>query len=359
MKRSFIATLMLLAACGGGSSSPSGSGGGGGSGGSGGSGGVACEEPAEGPPTDVFCMGLYVDRDPSRIAAEAVAYRPGVTFWSDSAEKQRYLLLPPGAPIDTTDMDAWIFPVGTKAFKEFRWNGRLVETRLLWKRGAGTWAHATYIWNALGTDAVLNVEKGPTRLDDGYEVPGTPTCDKCHGGGSDRLLGVEAIALALPTAEGITLTHLADSGALSAPPTNTRIELPEDETGKAAAALGYMHANCGMACHSTRGLSGFTQLHTRLRADEFWPTAGGDTASVETTDAYTTGIDAEVILGTYQQAFPDTRLITPGSHEKSLAWVVAHLRGEHQMPPIATHAVDEAGTQDLADWIDAMPPTEP
>jgi len=302
-------------------------------------------------------MGLYEDRDPTHIAPAAVAYTPGVTFWSDAAEKQRYLTLPPAAQIDTADMDAWKFPVGTKAFKEFRLDGVLVETRLLWKRSATKWEHATYIWDADGSNATLNGSHTPTLLPGGYEIPGTPTCDKCHGGGSDRLLGVEAIALALPAAEGVTLSSLSADGALSDSPDNMDIELPEDSTGKAAAALGYMHANCGMACHSTRGLSGFTQLHMRLRAEEFWPAKGSPLGTVETTDAYQTGIDAEVILATYVQAFPGTKLITPGSHDLSLAWVVAHLRGEHQMPPIVTHVVDESGTQQLADWFDALPPT--
>ncbi|MFO0551328.1 MAG: hypothetical protein U0271_23260 [Polyangiaceae bacterium] len=277
-------------------------------------------------------------------------------LWSDGAEKQRYLTLPPGETIDTSDMDAWIFPVGTKAFKEFRLDGKLVETRLLWKRSSDKWEHATYIWDADARTATLNTSKDPTVLEGGYEIPGTPNCDKCHNGGSDHLLGVEAIALALPTAQGVTLSVLADEGSLTAPPTPTTISLPEDATGKAAAALGYMHANCGMACHSERGLSGFTNLYLRLKADELWPSAGEPVATVEATDAYVTGVNQDVILATYVQAFPGTKLITPGSHAESLAWVVADLRGEHQMPPIVTHQVDEAGTQTMADWFDALAP---
>jgi hypothetical protein len=110
-----------------------------------------------------------------------------------------------------------------------------------------------------------------------------------------------------------------------------------------------------MACHSSRGLSGFTQLHTRLRAEEFWPAPGAPAATVETTDAYVSGINQDVILATYAQAFPGTKLILPGYSDKSLAWLTSHLRGTHQMPPIVSHKVDDAGTQKLADWIDALP----
>lgn len=324
-----------------------------------GAGGAAptCVDPPDGPQPDIYCAGLYLDRDPSRIAPDAIPYTPGVTFWSDGAEKQRYLYLPPGGVIDTSSMDAWRFPVGTKAWKEFRLDGKLVETRLLWKRDEGRWEHATYVWNDAGDVATLNAVNAPTVLPGGYEIPATGACDKCHGGGADKLLGVEAVALALPTADGVTLATLAQEGRLSAPPSPLAIELPDDATGKGAAALGYMHMNCGVACHSARGLSGFTQLHMRLRAEEFWPAPSAPAATLEATDAYVTGINADVILATYAQAFPGTKLLTPGSHEKSLAWAVAHLRGEHQMPPIVSHQIDAAGTQLLADWLDALTPT--
>src|SRR6476646_5761466 len=108
----------------------------------------ACVDPPMGPPADVFCTGLYEGRDPGKHAKDVIAYRPGATFWSDGAEKQRYLHLPSGAKIDTSNMDRWKFPAGTKAWKEFRLGGKLVETRLFWKRDDTVWEHATYIWDA-------------------------------------------------------------------------------------------------------------------------------------------------------------------------------------------------------------------
>lgn len=314
-----------------------------------------CVEPATGAPTDVFCTGLYVNHDANQHASTAVAYEPGVTFWSDGAEKQRYFQLPPGTKIDTSNMDAWKFPVGTKAWKEFRWRGKLVETRLVWKRAEKEWENATYIWDADTRTATLNTIKGPTLLEGGYEIPSAiKVCNKCHGGASDHLLGIEAVSLALPTAQGVTLTSLVAADALTNAPPTTTIELPEDATGKAAAALGYMHANCG-ACHADRGISGFTQLHTRLRAEQFWPPAGAPSLTVQTSDAYVTGVNQALTLTTFQQAFPGWKVIMPGNHALSLTWSLAHLRGLHQMPPIVSHQVDEVGTQKLADWIDALP----
>lgn len=61
---------------------------------------AACEVPEQGLPDDVFCTGLYVAHDVTRYADDVMPYTPGVTLWSDGAEKQRFLYLPPGTAID-------------------------------------------------------------------------------------------------------------------------------------------------------------------------------------------------------------------------------------------------------------------
>jgi hypothetical protein len=324
---------------------------------------VVCDDAPAVVPADVFCIGLYEGGDPTRYASSARPYTPGVTLWSDGAEKQRYLALPAGTQIDSSDMDVWKFPVGTKAFKEFRFDGKLVETRMMWKRGEHDWVAATYIWDDANTAAALNTSQRPTVLDTGYEIPDGKDCGRCHHGGADKLLGVEAVALALPTARGVTLASLVADGLLSDPPDHTMIALPEDATGKAAAALGYLHANCGMPCHSSRGLGDETNLLLRLRADEFWPPADEDAGSaatgpaeVTTTDAWVASIDKEPTTASVAQRFPGAYRITPGFHDRSLLWLLSHRRGEYQMPPLVSHRIDEAGTQSIADWIDALPP---
>lgn len=318
----------------------------------------ACEIPDQGLPADVFCTGLYKDRDSGKYADEVMPYTPGVTLWSDGAEKHRFLYLPPGATIDTSDMDVWKFPVGTKSWKEFRVGGVLIETRFFWKRGASDWESGTYVWDDAG-EAALNTSKQPILLADGYEIPTAKDCGKCHHGGADKLLGVEAVALGLPTAEGATLAKLAAAGLLSAPPARATIELPEDATGKAGAALGYLHANCGMPCHSTRGLGDETELVLRLRAGEFWPAdAGPDPPPVDATktDTYVATVSEVATTASVAQKFPDALRITPGAHEQSLVWLMSHRRDDYAMPPLVSHKIDDAGTQALADWIDALPP---
>jgi hypothetical protein len=317
-----------------------------------------CTDTEQNLPADVFCIGLYDHHDATKHSSDVFPYAPGVTFWSDGAEKQRYLYLPPGTQIDTSDIDAWKFPVGTKAFKEFRFDGKLVETRIFLKRTETAWASGTYIWNAEGTAAPLNTSRKPVIVRDGYEIPTAKDCGKCHHGGADYLLGVEAVALSLPTTEGLTLARLVDMGALSHPPNGTSIQLPEDATGRAGAALGYLHANCGMPCHSTRGLGEETKLIMRLRATEFWTAPGAAPRSpvVDETDTYHATIDQKPTTKSVSSKFPGALRITRGAHAESLVWILSHTRGDYQMPPLVSHRVDEVGTSALRDWIDALTP---
>jgi hypothetical protein len=315
----------------------------------GGGGDATCDE-TDRDPQDLFCTGLYATQSPATYAASAAPYTPGVKFWSDGAEKQRYLYLPPGSQIDNSQMDSWSFPVGTKAWKEFRRGGALVETRLFWKRGEDDWFSGTYVWDAEQAHAPLNTSRQPLILADGYEIPTQKDCGKCHHGGSDSLLGVEAVSLALPTAEGVTLSDLVSVGSLSDPPERVSVPLPEDDTGKAAAALGYLHVNCGVPCHSSRGLGEETQLILRMRADQLWP----ETVSVEMTDAYLATVRQPPTTASVHQQFPDALRITPGAHDQSLLWLLSHRRGNYQMPPLVSHRIDDVGTQELSDWIDAL-----
>jgi hypothetical protein len=317
-----------------------------------------CIEPQTGLPQDVFCTGLYLGRDPSRLSPGIAPYVPGVTLWSDGAEKRRFLYLPAGSKIDTAAMDAWKFPIGTKAWKEFRVEGKLVETRILWKRTASVWEAGTYIWKAEGGSASLNTAFKGVILANGYEIPTLKDCDKCHHGASDRLLGVEAVALALPHAEGVTLGSLVQAGQLTAPPEVPSIVLPEDASGKASAALGYLHANCGMPCHSSRGLGDETKLVLRLSADEFWTRAGTalPPMTVSDTAIFKATLNQLPTTAAVATAFPGANRLVPGAHDRSLIWIVAHLRGKYQMPPLVSHQVDEAQMQNLAAWIDALPP---
>lgn len=71
--------------------------------------------------------GLYAKGSLEPVAS-ARPYAPQYPLWSDGAAKARWVLLPPGARIDTTNPDAWAFPVGTRFWKECSFAGKKVES---------------------------------------------------------------------------------------------------------------------------------------------------------------------------------------------------------------------------------------
>jgi hypothetical protein len=315
------------------------------------------------------CSGLYASLASKTLASDVKDYKPGVEFWSDGAEKQRWVHLPDGAKIDISDWDEWSYPKGTKLWKEFKLGGKRIETRLFTKLEDGSWAHGTYRWNADETDAVLQTsgEKIPGLGPDGgiYEIPPTDVCDTCHIGRKDHVLGFDAVSLGLSTATGLTLSKLAEEGRLSASPPATALAFPSDSSGggdKAAPAIGWLHANCG-ACHNgNEGAGAFYWPHFLVRASQLVQADGGAGVPVTELDVYT---QAYCVDSTAQD--PDTsasyKYLRGGDPAHSLMSILSGQRasptGEddtRQMPPIVTHAVDHAGHKLLDDWISVLPP---
>src|SRR5262249_22313719 len=87
-------------------------------------------------------------------------FSPQYPLWTDGAHKSRWVRLPQGARIDARNIDKWVFPVGTRFWKEFAFNGRKVETRMLWRSSADAWSYAAYAWNDAQTDATLAPPEG-------------------------------------------------------------------------------------------------------------------------------------------------------------------------------------------------------
>src|SRR5262245_33797852 len=60
------------------------------------------------------CAGLYEDFAAKTVASDVKEFTPALQFWSDGAEKRRWVKLPTGAKIDATNFDEWIYPEGTQ-----------------------------------------------------------------------------------------------------------------------------------------------------------------------------------------------------------------------------------------------------
>ena len=321
----------------------------------------AADVQADGLQQHLDCTGLYSDFPAKAVAAENKLYTPGVTFWSDRAEKARYFYLPPGAKIDIANFDEWKFPNGTKVWKEFKVDGKRVETRLYLKT-KDSWRHTTYRWNDAETDAVRkdSGERIKALGKPDYEIPNTGQCDACHAGKTEPLLGIEAFSLGLATAQGVTLASLAADGRFSVAPPTTTFTIPDDGTTKAAPALGWLHANCG-ACHNNSSGAGatFTQLFFAIRPSQLLPEAG--VVTVQDLDAWKTAVS--VVSSRPDVDAGATLRIAPGDPARSVVSILSGRRAVSpeepnsnvQMPPLVTREVDTAGHGLLDAWINVIP----
>lgn len=303
--------------------------------------------PETPPASSLACTGLYADLGAKTIAPGVRAYAPAVALWSDGASKQRWISLPAGERIDNTAADEWVFPVGTKVWKEFRVSGRRVETRLWQKVSATFWVNAAYAWND-DESAALRTRGGDIPWEGGtYHIPTDEECQKCHRGRPERILGFEQSLLGLTGATGLTLPQLVAEQRLTAPPAVTQLTIGDDGTGLAAPALAWLHVNCGTTCHnrnsdSTAWATGlFLRLDPRQldgrRADDF--------------DTLTSTIG----VGAASTTWRGQPRIAPGDAAASLLYRLISRRGEgEQMPPIGSTIVDQANLPAVAAWIDAL-----
>ncbi len=310
-----------------------------------------CGAPVEGEPQevpdDLRCTGLYGDWDAQTVAPQNREFSPGSPLWSDGAEKRRWIQLPDGTKVDATKMDDWTFPIGTKTWKEFAVNGRKVETRFMWKVRADRWLQAAYVWSEDGTTAVRN--EGAELEIDGkpYHVPSTSDCNSCHEGRKDKVLGFEALNLALPGATGFTLGALVDEDRISPKPMKTKVTIPDDGTGASGPALAWMHTNCGVSCHAANDSAIGGRVGLRLRLG--WDDVNGARPPAEW-DAYKTTVGVESKSADYE----GKPRITAGDPAGSLLVDLVETRGPGQMPKIGTMVVDKTGAEAIRTWITSM-----
>ena len=331
--------------------------------------GCAADRADDGMWQHLSCAGLYADFAAKTVAPELRPYKPGLELWADGAEKQRWISLPAGTKIDTSNMDEWVFPNGTKLWKEFRVDKKRIETRLYEKGTDGTWRHASFRWNDDESDAVR--KDGGEKIARGgvdvppYEMPTASQCNDCHQGKKDKVLGIEAVSLGLPSAEGVTLASLIAEGRLSNAPSSGTLAFPEDATGKAAAALAWLHVSCG-PCHnrSSAAAGEKSRIYMLTHASDLLVPDGGAAATVASLDAYTTTVGKPTTVDIPDGGGATFFVVKAGDPSASR---ISYLSGrrvsatgnpneKEQMPPIVTRLVDTKGHALLDAWITALPP---
>lgn len=299
------------------------------------------------PGESLFETGLCVDRACTQITPNALEYQPRFELWASTATKRRWLQLPAGAKIDTSDMDDWKFPVGTKVWKEFAREGVRVETRLIVKKLANddatdAWVYETFEWNAEQTDA-FSVPDGVINANGTmHDIPDNKACKTCHEHlRPSRLLGVEAIQLDVASPL-LDLRDLSMMGMLSAPPSGSMPYFQLPGSAAAQAALGYLHANCG-SCHSTTSfVRNDTPLDLRLLTTKL--------ASVDQTPTYRTTVNVPTLTDIEQGT-----IIRPRDPDNSVMIKLMNAQAQpDRMPPLATELVDPQGQATLRAWINSL-----
>lgn len=306
------------------------------------------EDSIDGMPNDLSCTGLYSNFQKQLVAKGVQTFTPAHTLWSDAADKTRWIFLPAGKTIDASDPSSWVFPVGTKAWKEFRVDGKRIETRIYEKTDPDRWGKATYQWNDDDTAATRVGMKDFMIGSRGYHIPSGTECSDCHGGRKDQLLGFEQAALGLDGAQGITLADLVAKKRITHLQGETHLELGDDGSGVAEPALGWIHINCGVSCHNANPNSKGYARDMRLDLD---PTElDGRDASEFLVVKTTVGQDAKTMRWAGQKR------IVAGDPENSLLYVLITQRGDkqQQMPPIASLMVDEANSAIIGEWISKL-----
>ncbi|MEO8215297.1 MAG: hypothetical protein ABI560_19005, partial [Myxococcales bacterium] len=251
--------------------------------------------------------------------------------------------MPAGTQIDSSDMDHWVFPIGTKFWKEFSQDGALLETRLIERYGEGPddyWM-GSFVWTAEQTDASFVVDGQLNLAGTMHDAPSQKDCRVCHRGDVGRVLGFSAIQLA-GASTGPTLADLSARGLLTqAAGQASDYGAPGD--ADAAQALGYLHANCGH-CHNKNGIAWRdTQMDLRLRVGEH---------ELGTSTIYRSVVG---VMIQYWRGGAITLRVTPGDPDASALLARMQIRGtDDQMPPLATEVVDPTGLGLLRRWITSL-----
>jgi hypothetical protein len=283
--------------------------------------------------------GLYRNFATREIAPDLIEFAPTFALWSDGLVKRRWLRLPPATSIDTSDMDHWVFPVGTQLWKEFRvGNAQVLETRLIERVGVADYRFGAYIWNAGQTEAVYTTGGQANVIGTDHDVPSASDCVSCHRGEKGRILGFSAIQL---------------DPALFSQVSFTVQPRPAGYRPTWDAPLGYLHANCGN-CHTLNGSAdGITQFRLRIAVSEV------------------DGAEEDTFLWSNMVGMP-TDIFPPGSKTCNAgvwkriapndldcsavyARMMARGPGGVQMPPIASKHPDTVMVDALAAWIGDLP----
>lgn len=304
-----------------------------------GSGGGASDFPAL-----LSATGCFQSANPTQVNAGVIPYSIAQAFWSDNAQKERFIAVPNGTQISVDASGDWVLPPGGVTIKNFRLGGQLFETRFFVRHSDGTYSGYTYQWNDQQTQATLVPPSGATRSIAGqsWSYPTRGQCFACHSAAAQYNLGIETRQLNIDSvypSTGRTANQLYTFNYLNMLTGNTASlatfpAINDESVPVQTRALSYLHVNCS-SCHRPGGIG-----------------VGPFDARFDTSFANKGICNVEPALGNF--GVPGSKLIKPGDAGGSVVWLRMSQRGTGAMPPLASALVDSNGASLLQGWIDGL-----
>ncbi len=285
----------------------------------------AVDIPPPGPdpfPRSILETGCVALGDVRAPVSSTVRYAVNLPFWSDGAQKERFIAMPEGASAAVGPGGDLELPVGTVLVKTFLDGDRPIETRLLVHHEDGGWAGYGYAWNETGTDATY-VEQTVTKSlgDRSWVFPSTRDCEACHTQAAGDSLGLELAQLTAADQQAWT-----ERGWLVDPPTVASLDVAD--------ARDYLHVNCS-SCHRDEGTGGRANLD--LRRD------------VPLEDTGLCGSPRAGDLG-----LEGARIVDPGNPATSVLAARMQAEASARMPPLGSTMPDTDGVALIEAWIESL-----
>ncbi len=314
--------------------------------------------------------GLFSSVKEHKPAPGVIPYSINAPFWSDGAHKERFFALPGDAGITIPEKakeahSAWAFDDGAVTVKSFSLDmedgnpasRKRIETRIVVKQ-ENHWVGYTYLWNDEQTDANLveaaGIDKTYTIKDSSapggvrnqtWHYPSRSECMFCHSRAAAFVLGLTTPQMNRVHDYGGTtdnqLRTLSHIGIFKKPLAKSPASYPaypdplDSKADINLRARTYLQVNCAM-CHVADG-GGNSLMELGYR------TALSKARVVNEPPVHE---DLGVAGGF---------LVKPGEPDDSVLYRRINRRGEHQMPPVSTNAVDKDGVKLLNDWIRQLP----
>ena len=306
----------------------------------------AADDPPRNFPEWITETGCMDPDDPTLPGTALIPFEINAPFWSDGAEKRRWLAMPDDGQIELLEDLDFDLPVGSVLVKDFRDGGELVETRLLMRHDDGNWSGTAYAWLPDHSDAYrvdwdmdYELAAGGTR-----EVPGPAQCVACHttiqAGSLGPELGQLNRTLVYDNGRAAnqidTWAHLGFFAEDLGEPSDLFVmpdPLDDVSFTLEERAQSYLHTNCSQ-CHVLDG-----QGVSDMELDYF--------ADISTYCGTVPFITDMGVPGAFQ--------LKPGEPEASLIWMrIDDVHGGYRMPPVGTYERDDVGAQLIYDYIASL-----